>query len=76
MNPGLNARDAADRPLTRADAVIQLWNMLRERGEWLSEDDSWLRPGNDHDEDDRKDIEDPLPFDSNNNAPYRLEYLP
>jgi len=48
-----------------------------ERGVWLSEDDSWLQPGNDHDEDNRKDIEDPLPFDSsNNNAPDRLEYLP
>lgn len=76
-NPGLNAKDAADRPLTRADAVIQLWRMLRERGEWLNDDDSWLHADNDHDEDGRNDLDDPLPFDSNNNnVPDRLENLP
>ncbi|WP_395719279.1 hypothetical protein [Prosthecobacter sp.] len=76
-NPGLNAKDVANRPLTRADAVIQLWKMLRERGEWLNEDDSWLQADNDHDEDGRNDLDDPLPFDSNNNSvPDRLEYLP
>jgi hypothetical protein len=76
-NPGLAAKEVAQRPLTRADAVVQLWHVLRERGEWLMEDDSWLQPDNDHDEDERKDFDDPLPFDSNNNSvPDRLEYLP
>lgn len=76
-NPGLIAKEAANRPLTRADAVIQLWRTLRERGEWLMEDDSWLQADNDHDEDGRSDLDDPLPFDSNNNSiPDRLEYLP
>ncbi|HRH94980.1 MAG TPA: FAD-dependent oxidoreductase [Prosthecobacter sp.] len=76
-NPGLIAKDVAQRPLTRADAVVQLWKTLLERGEWLMEDDSWLQPDNDHDEDERKDLDDPLPFDSNNNSiPDRLEYLP
>ncbi len=77
VNAGLVAKEAAQRPLTRADAVIQLWRMLRTHGEWLSEDDSWLQPDNDHDEDERKDLDDPLPFDSNNNSvPDRLEYTP
>ncbi|MDZ4402113.1 FAD-dependent oxidoreductase [Prosthecobacter sp.] len=74
---GLLAKEVAQRPLTRADAAIQLWKVLRTRGEWLNEDDSWLQPDNDHDEDERKDFDDPLPFDSNNNnVPDRLEYLP
>jgi hypothetical protein len=77
VNPGLSAKDAADRLLTRADAVIQLWRMLREHGEWLNEDDSWLQADNDHDEDGRNDFDDPLPLDSDNNSvPDRLEYLP
>lgn len=77
VNPGLFSKDVAQRPLTRADAAVQLWHALRQQGEWLNEDDSWLQPDNDHDEDQRKDLDDPLPFDSNNNSvPDRLEYLP
>lgn len=77
VNRGLFSKDVARRPLTRADAVAQLWHALRQQGEWLNDDDSWLLPDNDHDEDGRKDLEDPLPFDSNNNSvPDRLEYLP
>ena len=77
VNPGLFSKDVAQRPLLRADAVVQLWHALRQQGEWLNSDDSWLQPDNDHDEDDRKDLDDPLPFDSNNNGvPDRLEYLP
>ena len=77
VNPGLFNKDVAQRPLTRADAAVQLWHALRQQGEWLNEDNSWLQPDNDHDEDQRKDLDDPLPFDSNNNGvPDRLEYLP
>ena len=77
MNPGLFSNDVAQRQLTRADAVVQLWHALRQQGEWLNDDDSWLQPDNDHDEDGRKDLDDPLPFDGNNNGvPDRLEYLP
>ncbi|MFZ2281735.1 MAG: FAD-dependent oxidoreductase [Prosthecobacter sp.] len=77
VNPGLFSKDVAQRPLTRADAAVQLWHALRQQGEWLNDDDSWLQPDNDHDEDQRKDLNDPLPFDSNNNGvPDRLEYLP
>ena len=77
VNPGLFSKDAAQSPLTRADAVVQLWHTLRQQGEWLNDDDSWLQPDHDHDEDGRKDLDDPLPFDSNNNGvPDRLEYLP
>lgn len=76
-NPGLSSKDVSQRPLTRADAVVQLWHALRQQGEWLNDDDSWLLPDKDHDEDGRKDLDDPLPFDSNNNGvPDRLEYLP
>jgi len=77
VNPGLFSKDVAQRPLTRADAVVQLWHALRQQGEWLNDDDSWLQSDSDHDEDGRKDLDDPLPFDSNNNGvPDRLEYLP
>lgn len=77
VNPGLFSKDVAQRALTRADAVVQLWHGLREQGEWLNESDAWLQPDNDHDEDGRKDLDDPLPFDSNNNGvPDRLEHLP
>ena len=77
VNPGLFSNDVAQRQLTRADAVVQLWHALRQQGEWLNDDDSWLQPDNDHDEDGRKDLDDPLPFDGNNNGvPDRLEYLP
>jgi hypothetical protein len=77
VDPGLFSKDVAQRALTRADAVIQLWRALREQGEWLNDDDAWLQPENDHDEDGRKDLDDPLPFDGNNNGvPDRVEYLP
>jgi len=77
VNRGLFSKESAQRPLTRADAVVQLWHALCQQGEWLNDDDSWLQPDHDHDEDGRKDLEDPLPFDSNNNGvPDRLEYLP
>ncbi|WP_395752630.1 FAD-dependent oxidoreductase [Prosthecobacter sp.] len=76
-NPGFASKDVAQRPLTHADAAVQLWHALRRQGEWLNDDDSWLQPDHDHDEDGRKDLEDPLPFDRNNNGvPDRLEYLP
>lgn len=77
VNPGLFGKDVAQHPLTRADAVVQLWRAHHQQGEWLNEDDYWLQPDNDHDEDGRKDLDDPLPFDGNNNGvPDRLEYLP
>ena len=76
-NPGLSSKDVAQRPLTRADAAVQLWHALRQQSEWLNADDSWLQPDHDHDKDGRKDLDDPLPFDRNNNSiPDRLEYLP
>ena len=77
VNPGLFSKDVAQRPLTRADAAVQLWHALRQQGEWLNEDNSWLQTDHDHDEDGRKDLDDPLPFDTNNNGvPDRLESLP
>jgi hypothetical protein len=77
VNPGLNSKDVAQRPLTRSDAAVQLWYALRLQGEWLNEDASWLQPDHDHDQDGRQDLDDPLPFDSNNNGvPDRIEYLP
>ena len=77
VNPGLFSKDVAQRPLTRADAAVQLWHALCQQGEWLNADDAWLQSHNDHDKDGRKDLDDPLPFDSNNNGvPDRLEYLP
>jgi len=77
VDRGLFSKDVAQRPLTRADAVVQVWHALREQGEWLNENDAWLQPENDHDEDGRKDLDDPLPFDGNNNGvPDRVEYLP
>jgi hypothetical protein len=77
VDRGLFSKDVAQRPLMRADAAVQLWHALRQQGEWRNEDDAWLQPDNDQDEDKRKDLDDPLPFDSNNNGvPDRLEYLP
>ncbi len=77
VDPGLFSKDVARRPLTHADAAVQLWHALQQQGEWLNDDDSWLQPDHDHDEDGRKDLDDPLPFDSNNNGvPDRLEYAP
>lgn len=76
VNPGLFSKDVAQRALTRADAVVQLWHALQAQGEWLSEDDAWLQKEHDHDEDGRKDLDDPLPFDGNNNGvPDRLEFV-
>ncbi|WP_395741898.1 FAD-dependent oxidoreductase [Prosthecobacter sp.] len=76
VNPGLASKDVAQRPLLRADAVVQLWHSLQQQGEWLNDDDSWLQPGQDHDEDGRMNLDDPLPFDRNNNGvPDRLEPL-
>lgn len=77
VDRGLLSKEVAQRPLMRSDAVVQLWRALQQQGEWFNDDGSWLQFNNDHDEDGRKDLDDPLPFDRNNNGvPDRLEHLP
>ncbi len=72
-SPSLTAKTAATRPLNRAECVDYLYRILRERGEWLPADGTWLQPGSDADGDGRPDLEDALPFDrENDNVPDRL----
>lgn len=61
--------------LTRAEAAIHLWRAVALAGETLPESGSWLRPGkDDHDGDGLADLDDPLPFDSDNdNVPDLLQ---
>ena len=62
------------RPITRAETAQHIWRALQLEHEWLPTPGAWLRPGNDDDGDGRKDYDDPLPFDrDNNNIPDRLE---
>lgn len=62
------------RPLTRAEAAQHLWRALLLRGESFPDRLTWLTRGGDDDGDGRKDYDDPLPFDrDNNNVPDRLQ---
>jgi len=62
------------RVLVRAEAAQHLWRALQIQGEWNPERGIWLQPGGDYDGDGRKDYDDPLPFDrDNNNVPDRLQ---
>jgi hypothetical protein len=60
-------------PLTRAECVRHLWHALQQTGEWMPDAAAYLQPGNDADGDGHRDLEDPLPFDrENNGTPDRL----
>ena len=60
-------------PLTRAECVRHLWHALQQTGEWMPNAAAYLQAGNDADHDDRPDLDDPLPFDHENNGiPDRL----
>ena len=62
------------RPLTRGEAAQHIWRALNLHGEWFPPAEKWLQPGGDDDGDGRKDYDDPLPFDrDNNNVPDRLQ---
>lgn len=66
--------DEGARPLTRAEAAIHLWRALHLQKESTPPTGSWLQDAGDHDGDGRKDSDDPLPFDrDNNNVPDQLE---
>ena len=56
------------RALTRAEAAMHLWRALRLKAEAHPESGAWLQHGGDHDGDGRKDLDDPLPFDRDNNG--------
>jgi hypothetical protein len=60
--------------LTRAECVDYLYRVLQQRGERSPADKTWLQPAGDDDGDGRKDYDDALPFDrDNNNLPDRLQ---
>lgn len=61
-------------PLTRAECVRHLWQVLRQRGEWQPAAERYLIPDADSDRDGVLDLDDPLPFDGDNDKiPDRLE---
>ncbi len=66
--------DNKGRALQRAEMVQHLWRALQQQGEWFPETGVWLRAGGDEDGDGQGNLEDALPFDSdNNNVPDRLQ---
>jgi hypothetical protein len=66
--------DYGTRSLTRAEAAQHLWRALGLENEWTPAAGTWCQPGGDDDGDGRKDLDDPLPFDrDNNNVPDRLQ---
>jgi len=70
---GLAAGDRKDLPLTRGECAQHLWRALQLVGEW-SPNQQWLQRGGDDDGDGRKNLEDMLPFDRDNNSvPNRLQ---
>jgi hypothetical protein len=67
-------RSMGGAPLTRAECVDYLHRVLQLRGEFLPPDGSWLQPWGDDDGDGRKDHDDPLPWDrDNDNVADRLQ---
>ena len=70
----IDGKDRANTPLSRAEAAQQLWRALRLQSEWQPTAGQWLRPNHDDDGDGREDLNDPLPFDQDNdNISDRLE---
>jgi hypothetical protein len=66
--------DDGKRPVTRAEAAQHLWRALTLTKEWTPQPGAWLQPEADSDGDGRKDLDDPLPLDrDNNNVPDRLQ---
>jgi FAD dependent oxidoreductase len=53
--------------LSRSECVDYLYRALQQRGETLPPDKVWLQSGGDDDGDGRKDYDDALPFDRDNN---------
>ena len=56
------------RSLTRAEAAQHLWRALQLKSELQPRRGEWLQPGGDNDGDGRKDYEDALPFDRDNDS--------
>ncbi len=54
--------------LTRAECLYYLYRILQQRGEWLPADTTWPQLDGDTDGDGRKNGDDPLPFDRDNNS--------
>ncbi|MCP5554269.1 MAG: FAD-dependent oxidoreductase [Akkermansiaceae bacterium] len=72
--PSLAHPRHASQPLNRAECVDYLHRVLLERGESLPDSGFWLVAGQDEDGDGRGNLDDPLPFDrDNNNVPDRLQ---
>jgi hypothetical protein len=66
--------DEGARHLTRAEAAQHLWRAIALEKEWTPKSGVWLQTNGDNDHDGRKDLDDPLPFDrDNNNMPDRLQ---
>lgn len=61
-------RNFADRPLTRAECVDYLYRVLKQTGEWMPEDPMPFGAGDDADQDGRRNADDGLPFDRDNNS--------
>jgi len=73
-SPTLLASKYSRVPLSRAECVDYLYRILLAKGEMLPAARTWLQPGSDEDGDGRKDHDDALPFDrDNNNLPDRLQ---
>lgn len=68
LNPSAALQQRPDEPLTRGECVRHLWQMLRDAGEGTFDDADYLKPGHDADEDRRPDLDDPLPFDRDNDS--------
>jgi hypothetical protein len=60
--------------LNRAELAQHLWRALNLSTEWAPPAGAWLSPNGDHDGDGRQDLDDPQPFDrENDNVPDRLQ---
>jgi hypothetical protein len=72
--PALAHAKTSESLLTRAECIDFLYRIFQQRGEVHPPGDSWLQPGGDDDGDGRKDYDDALPFDrDNNNVPDRVQ---
>lgn len=60
--------------LTRSRFAQLLWNAIKDHSRWHPNDPDYLKPGHDADGDGIVDLEDPLPFDrDNDNVPDRID---
>lgn len=74
LQPNEDLARQDDRPLKRSDLAHFVWLAIKDRPEYFPADSDYLKAGHDTDKDGMPDLDDPLPFDRDNDGiPDRID---